>query len=118
MGCKKKTIAYAKHAWQVLGPVLAPHVTAIVNLVGELEQSIPTLLTSNHDRRRVVIESTLAKAKAIGHDAYDDAKTVTVGELEGAIRSQIQRSLHLIREDVESWTELDDPADLNKNLDV
>lgn len=116
-GCKKRTIRYAKKAWQVLGPVLAPHVTAMVGVLEELGNDIPELITSNHDRRKIVISNTLKKAKAIGHDAFDDAKPLTIGMLESAVRAQIERSLDGIREGA-AWMEIDNPADLSENLDV
>ena len=116
-GCKKRTIRYAKKAWKVLGPVLAPHVTAMVGVLEELGDSIPELITSNHDRRKIVISSTIKRAKAIGHDAFDDAKPLTIGALESAVRAQIERSLDGIREGT-AWMEIDDPADLNESMNT
>jgi hypothetical protein len=117
VGCKKATIKFARAAWRVLGPVLAPHVTAVVGVLDEVARQLPEAI-SNHDKRRIVIETTLARAREIGHEAYDDAKPVTIGMLEGAIRTQIERSLYLLREGVGTWTEVDDPSDEDQPIGV
>jgi hypothetical protein len=111
MGCKQKTIKYAKYAWKVLGPVLAPHVAQGVALVNEVAGMVPELLESGHDKRKFVLDRTLRKAQDIAHDAYDDAKDVTVSELKGAIRGQIERSVYLLNGAYEGWEDTVDTAD-------
>lgn len=118
MGCKRKTIQFAKHAWKVLGPVLAPHVAQGVALVNEVAGLVPELLDSGHKKRKFVIDRTLTKAKAIAHDAYDDAKEVTVSELKGAIRTQIERSVFLLNGAHEGWEDTIDMADVNEPVSV
>jgi len=110
-GCKKKTIRFVKHAWGLLGPVLAPHVARMVALVNELAPQIPDLLDSGHKKRKFVLDSALSKAKLIGHDAYDDIKDATIAELKDAIRVQIARSVYLLEGATEGWEDTVDMSD-------
>lgn len=118
MGCKRATIKFAKHTWKILGPVLAPHVAQGVALVNEVRTLVPDLVRGGHAKRKLVIERTLRKAKEIGHDAYDDAKEVTLSQLEAAIRTQIERSVFLLEGAVDGWEDTVDTADELEPINV
>lgn len=109
MGCKRRTIQYAKQAGRVLGGIV---VRRIANTVDILEAAPPDWIT-NHDKRRLVIEDAKAAwAKANAADALE------VGaEVEGMIRSALETALWNLREGVEA-IELGDDSDVDENLDV
>jgi hypothetical protein len=118
MGCKQKTVKFAKHVWAVLGPKLAPHVAESVALVNKLAPLLPDLLTGGHAKRKFVLDMALAEAKIIGHDAFDDAKEVTIAELKGAIRTQLERSVFLLNGAAGGWEDTMDMSDEDQPLSV
>jgi hypothetical protein len=118
MGCKKATVKFAKRTWKILGPVLVPHVSAGIQLVEQLSKEMPGMIAGGHNKRKAVIDEALRKAKEIGHDAFDDAKEVSVGELESAVRVFIERQLALVRKEGIDWMETIDVADENEPVNV
>ena len=116
MGCKKNVVKFSKWAARTLGPILGRHILQTVGVLEDLSASIPDLL-SGHDKRQVVIDSTLRKAQAIGHDAFDEAKAVTISEIERAARAAIESAVHNIREGV-ALEELADWADESEDVTV
>ena len=113
MGCKKRVVKFGKWAARTLGPVLGQHVLRTVGVLEDLSASIPDLL-SGHDKRKVVIDSTIRKAREIGHSAFDEAKDTTVAELERASRAAIESAIFNIREgiaidELADWSDADSP---------
>ena len=109
MGCKKRTIQYAKWAGKLLGGVVVRRIAQTVDVI---ENAPPGWLV-NTDKRRLVIED--AKAQWAKQNKVDLSEVG--GEVEGAIRSALQTALWNLRQGVEA-IELGDDSDADENLDV
>lgn len=115
MGCKKRVVSFAKWGARFLGPVLGAHIPSVVALLEQVSAAVPDLVLSGHQKRAIVIESVKARAKEIGHDVYDDAKTATVAELERVTRAAIESALHELRSgadlnELQDWADAETPV--------
>lgn len=62
-----------------------------------LAQQIPDLIWGGHEKRKFVVDTVMAEAAKIGHNAFNPAKALTKGQLEGAIRGAIEVAVDNLR---------------------
>ena len=109
MGCKKRTIQYARFAGKLLGAVVVNRLTDTVNVLDRA----PDGWLTNSDKRRLVIED----AKAAWTEEWGQNADEAGGTLEGAIRTALETALWNLRQGIDA-IEIKDQSDAGDNLDV
>jgi len=99
--CKDRVKKFGRRAATILGPIIGPLIPQLVMAAegagAVLASQVPGLLWGGHQKREYVISQALKTAKEIAHPAFDAAKAMTVGQLEGAIRAAIEVSVDRLR---------------------
>lgn len=94
--CKRRTVRFAKRGAKYLGAVLGP---LIPQAVAGIETLLPLLPDAfdGHEKRRMVFRAVAAKAKEIGHEAYDTAKETLTSQAEAYVRAALESALENLR---------------------
>ena len=120
-GCKKRTVKFAKSVWNTLGPVLLPHVVSAMKVADTVAASLPDIAFGGHEKRKLVIDSTVARAREIAKEAGQELEVAAVAKIQSATRVAIEKTLHDVNELGATWEEAastdgaDDPVDAADN---
>lgn len=117
--CKRRAVRFGKWAARVLGTAVGPRIPVYVELAEQtakaLKAQLPELVFGGHEKRRLVWDLVQSEAKRVGHDVFDDAKAVTLAELETATRAAIEAAVFQMKTGGDKLVELTDwdPGDLD-----